>query len=85
MSVYVDPAVSVKPNGRKKYCHLIADTLDEMHSFSAKIGVKPHFFHKKASYLHYDLTEEQRNVAIENGAIAITSKELVIKSKELKL
>lgn len=85
MAVYVDPAVFLKVNGRKKYCHMIADTLQELHAFAEKIGVKKHFFHKSATYLHYDLNDSQRTIAVENGAIEISSKELVIKSKELKL
>lgn len=85
MAVYVDPAVFLKVNGRKKYCHMIADTLEELHTFAEKIGVKKHFFHKSATYLHYDLNDSQRTIAVENGALEISSKELVIKSKELKL
>lgn len=86
MAVYVDPAVFQKSvKGRKQYCHMTADTLQELHEFAKSIGVKPHFFHKSATYLHYDLNSLQRDAAINAGAIAISSKELVIKSKELKL
>lgn len=82
--IYVDPAVFKKPNGRKTYAHLVADTVAELHAFAASIGVKPHFFHKSASYLHYDITGEQRDKAISAGAIQVSSKELLLKAKEMK-
>lgn len=82
--IYVDPAVFKKPNGRKTYAHLVADTIAELHAFAASIGVKPHFFHKSASYLHYDITGEQREKAIAAGAVQVSSKELLLKAKEMK-
>lgn len=84
MTAYVDPAVFKKPNGRKSYAHLVADTVAELHAFAASIGVKPHFFHKSASYLHYDITEAQRAAAIASGAKEVSSKELLGKAKEMK-
>lgn len=83
MSVYVDPAVFKKPNGRKSYAHLAADSLEELHAFAATIGIKPHFFHKSASYLHYDITAEQRAIAVAAGAIQVSSRELLGKAKEM--
>jgi len=84
MTTYVDPAVFKKPNGRKSYAHLVADTVAELHVFAASIGVKPHFFHKTASYPHYDINEEQRTKAIEAGAKDVSSKDLLSKAKEMK-
>lgn len=84
MATYVDPAVFKKPNGRKSYCHMVADSLVELHAFAEKIGVKKHFFHKSATYAHYDITEAQREVAITAGAKPISSKELVGIAKEMK-
>lgn len=82
--IYVDPAVFKKPNGRKFYAHLVGDTVAELHAFAASIGVKPHFFHKSASYLHYDITAEQRETAIAAGAIPVSSKELLAVAKGMK-
>lgn len=84
MSTYVDPAVFKKPNGRKSYAHMVADSLSELHAFAASIGVKPHFFHKSASYLHYDITDEQRTKAVAAGAKPVTSRELLAIAKEMK-
>ncbi len=83
MAVYVDPANFKKVGGRKAYAHMVADSLEELHLFAARISVKPHFFHKSASYLHYDITAEQRLAAISSGAIEVTSKQLLIKAKEM--
>lgn len=84
MATYVDPAVFKKPGGRKSYAHLVSDTLEELHAFALSIGVKSHFFHKSASYLHYDINGEQRIKAIEAGAIAVSSRELLGKAKVMK-
>ena len=34
MAVYVDFAIYRKPGGRKNYCHLVADFLDELYRFA---------------------------------------------------
>lgn len=81
MTVYVDPAVWKKPKGKKFYAHLVADTLEELHAFSETVGIKQHFFHSSAKWKHYDITSEQRDLAIAAGAIPITSKELVLVAK----
>lgn len=47
--IYVDAATWKKPNGRKAYAHMVADSIEELHEFAAKIGVKPHFFHRSST------------------------------------
>lgn len=81
MAVYIDPAVFKKPGGRKRYCHLAADTLEELHAFAAALGVKRHFFHSSAKHIHYDLGEELRAPAIAAGAIEVTSRELAVRAR----
>lgn len=82
MTVYVDSARWKKPKGRKFYAHMMADSLEELHAFAHQIGVKRHFFHN-AAHTHYDINEEQRIVAIEAGAVPVTSKQLVLISRQL--
>lgn len=82
--IYVDEAVFTRPNGKKRYAHMTADTLEELHSFAAQIGIKRHWFHRGSLYPHYDINEDQRTVAIANGAKAISSRELVGISKLLR-
>lgn len=83
MTVYVDPAVFMKPNGRKKYAHMTADTLEELHTFAANVGVKKHFYHRGSRYPHYDITEIQREMIVNAGACEITSGELAKIAKKL--
>lgn len=58
--------------------HLIADTVEELHAFAQSIGLKRCWFenHRKP---HYDFpkTLNHRQLAIQNGAILKTTKELV--------
>lgn len=70
MSVYVDDAV-VHWRGRR-WAHLMADTLDELHAFAARLGIPRRAFQHKASGAHYDITVELRELALALGAIAIS-------------
>lgn len=69
MSVYVDEAIF--PWRGKKWCHLWADTVEELHAFAAKLGLKRSWFQcpPKASWEHYDVSEGMRWQAIRLGAV----------------
>lgn len=69
MSVYVDAAIHVRKG--RKWCHMTADSLEELHAVAAAIGLKRCWFENKRGrqHPHYDLTEAQRDVAIAHGAI----------------
>ena len=79
MSVYVD---SLAPCMRTNYfpytesCHLIADSVSELHEFADKLGLKRSWFQEKSSP-HYDLTKGMRQKAIEQGAIEVGVTELI--------
>lgn len=70
MTVYVDDAVTLW-RGRR-WAHLMADTLDELHDFAARLGMPRRAFQDKTSGAHYDVTAELREQAIALGAMAIT-------------
>jgi hypothetical protein len=74
MAIYVDTLLSYK-SGR--WCHMMADSLDELHEFAEQLGLKRAWFQKppKASAPHYDLRASKRELAVELGAIEITSRE----------
>lgn len=83
--IYVDHAIWKKsPNGRKTYAHMVADSIEELKEFAAKIGVKPHFWHKSGRggcLSHFDITSDQHAVAIEHGAVLMDSKQLLSKAR----
>ncbi|MCF7222266.1 DUF4031 domain-containing protein [Marilutibacter chinensis] len=70
MSVYVDDAVTLW-RGRR-WAHLMADTLDELHAFAARLGIPRHAFQDKTSGAHYDVPADLRERALALGAIAIS-------------
>ena len=70
MTVYVDDAV-VHWRGRR-WAHLMADTLDELHALATQLGIPRRAFQDKTSGAHYDVTTELRDDAIALGAVAIS-------------
>ncbi len=70
MTVYVDDAVTLWRG--KRWAHLMADTLDELHAFAARLGMPRHAFQDKTSGAHYDVTAELREHAIALGAMPIS-------------
>lgn len=70
MSVYVDDAV-ISWRGRR-WAHLMADTLEELHAFAARLRIPRRAFQNKTSGAHYDVPTELREEALRLGAIAIS-------------
>jgi hypothetical protein len=70
MSVYVDDAVHLW-RGRR-WAHLLADELDELHAFAERLGLPRRAFQDKRSGAHYDIDAALRERALELGAIAIS-------------
>jgi Protein of unknown function (DUF4031) len=61
-------------------CHLATDgELSALHAFARGIGAGRFAFHPHARHPHYDLDEHARAAAIEQGAVEVTSKELVLR------
>ncbi|MFM1964590.1 MAG: hypothetical protein RL134_315 [Actinomycetota bacterium] len=57
------------------WCHLVSDhSLSELHAFAEWIGVPRRAFQGD----HYDIPDEARPVAIEEGALVVTSREIVL-------
>jgi hypothetical protein len=70
MSVYVDDAVVLWRGQR--WAHLMADTLEELHDFAARLGIPARAFQNKTSGAHYDVPASLRETAIALGAVAIS-------------
>ena len=76
MSAYVDSMLPCMPNTNWRYkysCHLTADTVAELHSFAACLGLKRIWFQDKR-IPHYDLTVSKRREAIKLGAITLVKR-----------
>ena len=73
--VYVDDAEV--PRHGYLWCHLLADRLAELHEFASLIGVSKRAFHRGARHPHYDITLWQRQLALREGARAVTAREAV--------
>ena len=70
MTVYVDDAVTLW-HGRR-WAHLMADTLGELHAMAARLGIPRHAFQDKTSGAHYDVPADLREQALRLGAVAIS-------------
>ena len=70
MSVYVDDAVHLW-RGRR-WAHLLADELDELHAFAERLGLPRRAFQDKRSGAHYDIDAALRERALALGAVAIS-------------
>lgn len=83
MAIYVD-FVRIEFRGFK-WCHMLADTLQELHDFAAWIDVDKRLFHRNASYPHYDITVQMREIAIAHGAIPADRHKIIECAKKLKV
>ena len=83
MTIYVDN-VKVKWAG-SEWCHLVADTLEELHNFASLIGLRRQWFQSSASYPHYDIKLAVRERAIQLGAVPGTRKQIIECAKKLKV
>ncbi len=74
MSVYVDSAFL--PYRRMLMCHMLADSLEELHAMADRIGVARRHFQTDSSAPHYDICKSKRALAVKFGAIAINRRKL---------
>lgn len=83
MAIYVD-FVCIEFRGHR-WCHMLADTLQELHEFAELIDVDKRLFHRNASYPHYDVTVQMRETAIEHGALPADRRKIIECAKKLKI
>lgn len=60
-----------------KWCHMVSDSIEELHIFAIKIGLKREWFQDKFNRPHYDLLKSKKELAIKLGAKEVTRKELL--------
>jgi len=66
------------------WCHLVSDSITELHTFANLIGVNKCWFENKKGKKqpHYDIKGEMINKAIDFGAKQVNSKEIVLFLKQ---
>jgi hypothetical protein len=90
MTVYVDQMFIPATVGghTSRWCHLTADTKDELHAFAARIGLRRSYFQtckrsracrpaEQCVHWHYDVTEGKRHQAVRLGAVEINRQQMV--------
>lgn len=58
-----------------QWCHLWADSLEELHAMAESIGMKREWFQDREGFPHYDLVPARRGAAVKRGAIEVDLKE----------
>ena len=79
MSVYIDnmrPVIKNKNWPYNEACHIVADSVRELHIFAIRLSLKRSWFQNN-TLPHYDLTPNKRLQALRLGALAITDRRLV--------
>lgn len=84
MAVYVDAAIW-NWQGRK-WCHLLADDVDELHRFAQAVGLHRISYQgpPRSGNPHYDITGFERSRALALGAIACDRTEIVTVLHQLR-
>lgn len=91
MSVYVDNIIEWQSTGihfrgreQRKWCHMIADTAEELHAMAERIGMRRAWFQTAGNLPHYDLTPTRRASAIRAGARPLERSAFVAKMREIR-
>ncbi|MGA2836716.1 MAG: DUF4031 domain-containing protein [Acidimicrobiales bacterium] len=62
-----------------RWSHLVADSVDELHEFAARMGMRRAWFQDRPGrphHAHYDVPERARAEAVARGAVELTWREL---------
>ncbi len=78
MACYVDTARAYPGAGLRytHFCHLLADTQDELHEMAERLGIPRRFFQDHPWRWHHDLPAHLRAKAVELGARELTLHEV---------
>ncbi|MGH8962429.1 MAG: DUF4031 domain-containing protein [Jatrophihabitantaceae bacterium] len=78
MSCYVDTVRSYPGTGLRftEFCHLLADTPDELHAMADALGIPRRFYQEHPWRWHHDLPSHLRPGAVALGAHEVTMHEV---------
>ena len=76
MTIYVDNFKA--PWKLTVWCHMIATTPEELHTFAKTLGLKRIWAQGNPRFPHYDLTPAKKVMAIKLGAKEVTVRELAM-------
>jgi hypothetical protein len=78
VACYVDTVRDYPGAGLRhtRFCHLLADTREELHAMADQLGVPSRYFQDHPWRWHHDLPEPLRARAIELGAREVTLHEV---------
>ncbi len=79
MSVYVDSANI--PYGRMIMCHMVADTLEELHKMADDLELKRKWF-QDTRHPHYDISKMKKAEALKLGAVEVSNREILAISEK---
>ena len=84
MSLYVDDAIWNWAG--RKWCHLLADDIDELHRFARELGLHRSSYQgpPKTGKPHYDLTAVERQRALRYGAIGCHRSTIIVVLRQLQ-
>jgi hypothetical protein len=78
MPCYVDTVRAYPGKGLRyeRFCHLLADSREELHAMADALGIPRHYFQDHPWRWHHDLPEPLRARAVELGAREVTLHEV---------
>jgi hypothetical protein len=84
MAVYVDDPIW--PWHGLRWCHLLADDIDELHRFAMSLGIKRSSYQgpPKTASPHYDITGFERSRALACGALSSNRETIVLVARRLR-
>ena len=66
-------------------CHLTCATLDDLHAFAARLGLRREWFQDHPIAPHYDLTATKRALALHYGAVFVPARRQALARRAARL
>lgn len=82
MTIYVDDEQCLWRG--KLWCHMVANSLPELHEFAQRLGLRRAWFQSGSIYPHYDVTMRVRDKALALGALMGDRCIIITCAKQLK-